>query len=112
LPPLPFVLAVGAGGAIGAVMRHAFIMAFPRQAGAFPFVTFAENVVGSFLPGVVLISLLRAPALAARWRPFLATGVLGSFTTFSNVALTAGLGVGFAAAGLWMGAAGVNQGLG
>jgi len=87
LPPLPYVLAVGAGGAVGAVMRHAFIVAFPGQTGAFPIVTFAENVVGSFLLGVVLISLLRAPALGNRWRPFLATGVLGSFTTFSNVSV-------------------------
>jgi len=86
-PPLPYVLAVGAGGAIGAVMRHAFMVAVPSQMGAFPMVTFAENVVGSFLLGVVLISLLRAPALGARWRPFLATGVLGSFTTFSNVSV-------------------------
>jgi CrcB protein len=68
-------------------MRHAFMMAFPGRMGAFPFVTFAENVVGSFLLGVVLISLLRAPAIGARWRPFLATGVLGSFTTFSNVSV-------------------------
>jgi fluoride exporter len=68
-------------------MRHAFMAAFPHEVGAFPFVTFAENVVGSFLLGVVLISLLRAPSLDARWRPFLATGVLGSFTTFSNVSV-------------------------
>jgi len=81
------VLAVGAGGAIGAAMRHAFMLAFPGQTGAFPLVTFAENVVGSFLLGVVLISLLRAPALGDRWRPFLATGVLGSFTTYSNVSV-------------------------
>ncbi len=87
MPPFGHILAVGVGGALGAVMRHAFILAFPDQAGGFPFVTFAENVVGSFLLGVVLISLLRAPALGERWRPFLATGVLGSFTTFSNVSV-------------------------
>lgn len=63
------------------------MMGFPSRMGAFPFVTFAENVVGSFLLGVVLISLLRAPSLGTRWRPFLATGVLGSFTTFSNVSV-------------------------
>jgi fluoride exporter len=86
-PPISLVLAVGAGGAVGAVLRHAFILAFPRDAGTFPLVTFAENVTGSFLLGVVLIALLRAPRVAARWRPFLATGVLGSFTTFSNVSV-------------------------
>lgn len=86
-PPVACVLAVAAGGAIGAALRHAFVLAFPRGEGAFPLVTFAENVTGSFLLGVVLISLLRAPRLAARWGPFLATGVLGSFTTFSNVSV-------------------------
>jgi fluoride exporter len=87
LPPIGVVLAVGAGGAIGAALRHAFVLVVPRAAGAFPLVTFAENVTGSFLLGVVLIALLRAPPGAARWQPFLATGVLGSFTTFSTVSV-------------------------
>jgi len=86
-PPLRHILAVAAGGAIGATSRHVFVLAFPRDATAFPLVTFAENVVGSFLLGAVLIALLRAPGRGERWRPFLATGVLGSFTTFSNVTL-------------------------
>jgi fluoride exporter len=86
-PPIALVLGVGVGGSIGAVLRHAFVLAFPGDAGAFPLVTFAENVTGSFLLGVVLIALLRAPRVSARWRPFLATGVLGSFTTFSNVSV-------------------------
>jgi fluoride exporter len=87
LPPIGVVLAVGAGGAVGAALRHAFVLTFPHGAGAFPLVTFAENVTGSFLLGVVLIALLRAPHRAARWKPFLATGVLGSFTTFSTVSV-------------------------
>ncbi|HSJ24105.1 MAG TPA: CrcB family protein [Longimicrobiales bacterium] len=86
-PPIGFVLAVGAGGAIGAALRHALVLAFPRDTGTFPLVTFAENVSGSFMLGVVLIALLRAPRAAGRWRPFLATGILGSFTTFSNVSV-------------------------
>jgi fluoride exporter len=86
-PPIGSVLMVGAGGAIGAALRHAFMLAFPRDGGTFPLVTFAENVTGSFLLGVVLIALLRTPRVSARWRPFLATGVLGSFPTFSNVSV-------------------------
>jgi fluoride exporter len=86
-PPIVLVLVVGARGSIGAALRHAFVLAFPSDAGTFPLVTFAENVTGSFLLGVVLIALLRAPRVSARWRPFLATGVLGSFTTFSNVSV-------------------------
>lgn len=86
-PPLRFIGAVALGGAIGAVLRHLFVLAFPQDPGAFPTVTFAENVTGAFLLGVVLIALLRSPRLSDRWRPFLATGVLGSFTTFSNVSV-------------------------
>jgi fluoride exporter len=86
-PPLPYLGAVAVGGAIGAMARQFFVLAFPRDAGAFPTVTFAENVVGAFLLGVVLVALLRSPKHSARWRPFMATGVLGSFTTFSNVSV-------------------------
>lgn len=75
------------GGAIGAAMRHGLLVAFPAYESAFPFVTLVENVTGAFLLGVVLTALLRSPGFAARWRPFLATGVLGSFTTFSTVSL-------------------------
>jgi fluoride exporter len=85
--PRSALFAVAAGGAIGAMLRHFFVLAFPRSPGGFPLVTFAENVTGAFLLGAVLIALLRSPRLAARWRPFLATGILGSFTTFSTVSL-------------------------
>jgi fluoride exporter len=68
-------------------MRHGLLAAFPAYESAFPFVTLTENVAGAFLLGVVLTALLRSPVLAARWRPFLATGVLGSFTTFSTLSL-------------------------
>lgn len=72
---------------MGAGMRHALLAGFPGYEAGFPLVTLAENVSGAFLLGLVLTALLRSPALAARWRPFLATGVLGSFTTFSTVSV-------------------------
>ncbi|MFA9476888.1 CrcB family protein [Phycisphaerales bacterium AB-hyl4] len=85
LPPMGNVAAVAAGGMIGAVLRVGFVVVFPNSAGQFPWTTFVENVVGAFLLGWVLVMLLE------RWRPrwssvqpFLCTGVLGSFTTFSN----------------------------
>jgi fluoride exporter len=87
IPPPSAALAVAAGGAVGAMLRHFLELAFPRPLATFPLVTFAENVFGAFLLGVVLIALLRSPRLSSRWRPFLATGVLGSFTTFSTVSL-------------------------
>src|SRR5690606_18403913 len=55
--------------------------------GAFPWVVFVENVTGAFALGVLLTVLLHR--WRWRWdiRPFAATGVLGSFTTFSNLSL-------------------------
>jgi len=84
LPPLRNILAVAAGGMIGAALRVGFVVAFPVVPGHFPWTTFVENVLGAFLLGLLLVLLLE------RWRPswqvhpFLCTGILGSFTTFSN----------------------------
>jgi fluoride exporter len=84
LPPAGNVLAVAAGGMIGAVLRVWLVIAFPNPSGGFPLTTFLENVVGAFLLGLLLVLLLE------RWRPIrpiqplLCTGILGSFTTFSN----------------------------
>jgi fluoride exporter len=85
--PLRAVLQVAAGGAIGAGLRYAFLLAFPQDQGRFPLTIFVENVAGAFLLGIVLTVLLRRSGAGWDARPFLATGVLGSFTTFSNVSL-------------------------
>lgn len=87
VPPLDNLLAVAAGGAVGTGLRYAFVLAFPTDPGRFPLTTFAENVLGAFLLGMVLTGLLRASRPRRDWRPFLATGVLGSFTTFSNFSI-------------------------
>ncbi len=51
----------------------------------FPSVTFAENVVGAFLLGLILALLLGLGSRVDGNRAsFLTTGILGSFTTFSN----------------------------
>jgi len=84
LPAFGTMIAVGAGGVLGTAFRYLFVLAFPTPPGGFPWTTFAENVLGAFLLGIVLVGLLRASGRGTDWRPFLATGVLGSFTTFSN----------------------------
>lgn len=76
------LLAVALGGAVGALARHALTTAGPDGDG-FPGTTFAINVVGAFLLG-----LLPASTWARRHRllpPLLGTGVLGGFTTMSAV---------------------------
>lgn len=87
LPTARNILLVAAGGAVGAVLRYLFVLAFPVTPGAFPLTIFFENVTGAFLLGLVMTLVLEHPGWRWEVRPFLATGVLGSFTTFSNVSL-------------------------
>lgn len=77
------VLAVAAGGVLGALARWAVGLALPGPPG-----TFLINVVGCFAIGVALTVLI-ARGAHPLLRPFLATGVLGGFTTFSTYAVDA-----------------------
>ena len=78
-------LSVALGGAIGASARFAVNLAAARLFGmGFPVGTLCVNVLGSFAMGVLAVLLLeRASPLA----PFVLTGVLGGFTTFSAFSL-------------------------
>lgn len=76
---------VAAGGVIGSVARYGLIEAVPRQPDAFPWATFAVNVLGCFAIGVLLAVL--SPRSHPLLRPFLGTGILGGFTTFSTYAV-------------------------
>jgi fluoride exporter len=87
LPPWRQVAAVAAGGAIGGSLRHGLGLAYPVLPGAFPWVTLSENLLGAFGLGLLLTLLLTRWQGAGTLRPFLATGVLGSFTTFSTLSL-------------------------
>ena len=68
------------GAGFGALIRHAFTLAFNA---AFPWGTLLVNVTGSLLMGVVLAILSRYET-AEPFRLFLAVGLLGGFTTFST----------------------------
>lgn len=86
-------LYVAAGGAIGAVARYWMAGAVQRAAGSggFPWGTLAVNVLGAFLMGLVAEPGAKALGLSAELRLFLATGILGGFTTFSAFSLEAAL---------------------
>ena len=78
------VLYAAAGGAIGTVARHFVNIGFGRWLGAgFPWSTFVVNVVGSFLMGALIEALALRFSGSVELRTFLATGILGGFTTFS-----------------------------
>lgn len=82
MSPTPRLLAaVAGGGAAGAVARWALTDAVPSDPDAFPWATFAVNVVGS-----LLLALLPALGAVRRSRTLavaLGPGVLGGFTTLS-----------------------------
>ena len=82
-------LAVAAGGAIGAIARWAVGLALPTPTGAFPLATFLVNVLGCFLIGVVIVAVTELTQAHPLVRPFLATGILGGFTTFSTYSVDA-----------------------
>ena len=86
-------LAVAAGGAIGASLRHLVGLWSLRQFGpGLPVGTLGVNVVGSFLMGVLAAWLLARGAgqdAGTGAALFLGTGVLGGFTTFSAFSLDA-----------------------
>ena len=81
-------LLVGCGGFLGATLRYICSQVLGGlSTGAFPFATFAINVIGSFLIGFMSVLL---PALfpdSSKPLLFVSTGILGGFTTFSTFSL-------------------------
>lgn len=79
-PPARVLLAVAAGGALGAALRHLLGGAFPDGSG-FGWTTFTINLVGAaLLAGLELVALARN---SRTWAAGLGPGLLGGFTTFS-----------------------------
>lgn len=83
------IAAVFIGGGIGAVLRYVVGSAFLQRFGpGFPWGTFAINVTGSFLIGIIAqLALTRSFGVTPMVRIFAATGVLGGYTTFSTFSL-------------------------
>ena len=80
------VLAVAAGAAIGGVARLLITQLTVARVGAgFGwYATAFINVSGSFLIGAVIETAQTRAGVGPLWRAFLATGVLGGYTTFST----------------------------
>ncbi|MGA5702537.1 fluoride efflux transporter FluC [Peterkaempfera bronchialis] len=76
--------AIAVGGGIGSVARYGLAQAWPTPPGGFPWATFATNVSGSFLLGLLMVYVLDVWPPTRYARPFLGVGVLGGFTTFST----------------------------
>ena len=81
---MSMVLAVAAGGAVGAVARYLMAAGVAAWLGtAFPWGTLGVNVLGCGIMGAVAGAIAMAWAPSPELRAFLAIGVLGGFTTFS-----------------------------
>ncbi len=85
----PTFLQVALGGALGASARYGVGVGIVRMIGhqSFPLGVITVNIVGSFLMGVFVT--VAANRGLTHWAPFLMTGVLGGFTTFSSFSLEA-----------------------
>ncbi len=84
-------LLIFAGGGLGAVLRYGVNrLAFHLLGPGFPWGTLAVNVLGSLLMGLLIGTLAAVPGgTSHHLRQFLATGILGGFTTFSAFSLDA-----------------------
>jgi len=85
---MKLLVAIAAGGAIGALGRHFVnVLALAWFGTGFPLGTLTVNVLGSFLMGVLveMSALVWSPGPALR--ALLTVGMLGAFTTFSTFSL-------------------------
>lgn len=81
--PPEILVAIAAGGVLGASARYGVSRWAPTPRDGFPWATFWTNLGGSLLLGLLMVHLAAHPP-PARWvRASLTSGVLGAFTTMA-----------------------------
>ncbi|MDA8210063.1 MAG: fluoride efflux transporter CrcB [Actinomycetota bacterium] len=78
------LLAIGVGGALGALGRYAISLALPAAPGQMPWGVFIINVSGALALGFVLTILAEQFPRSRMARPLIGTGFIGAYTTFST----------------------------
>ena len=80
---MKMLFVIGTGSFFGGILRY-LLSQFVQSKflSAFPFGTLTVNIIGCFLIGLVF-GLTDRGTLTPEWRLFLATGMIGGFTTFS-----------------------------
>ncbi len=79
------ILMIGAGGFLGAISRYLLSSWVGQRLGrTFPMGTFAVNILGCFIIGLLMTLFTDKFLMSYRWRLFLIIGFVGSFTTFST----------------------------
>ena len=84
---LDVLLAIAFGGALGAPARYGVAQLVHVAPDTFPWATFWTNISGCFALGLALIFVLERFPPTRYVRPFLATGFLGAYTTYSTFAV-------------------------
>ncbi|TSE18664.1 putative fluoride ion transporter CrcB [Tepidimonas alkaliphilus] len=84
---LTSVVAIAAGASLGALMRWGLGLALNAVLPNLPLGTLAANWIGGYAIGVVAAFFLHHPEVAAPWRLFAITGLLGGLTTFSSFSI-------------------------
>lgn len=80
------LLLVFVGGGFGSVLRFIVGKWLNNSENGFPYGTFAVNIIGSLLIGVILGLAAKNESLSQSQTLLLATGFCGGFTTFSTFA--------------------------
>ena len=80
------LVAIYAGGMLGALARVGLAQATPHGPGGWPWGTFAVNMAGALLLGYFFARLRDHPEDGLA-HPFLSTGICGTLTTFSTLQL-------------------------
>ncbi len=82
------ILLVGVGGWLGSMARYIcqrwVSLYYPHH---FPWGTFAVNIIGCFVIGIIWGISFRSFETNEQWKLFLMTGICGGFTTFSSFTL-------------------------
>jgi CrcB protein len=87
--PWPVLGVIAVGGAAGALARYGLGQVAPSGATGFPWTTFIINVSGCLLIGVLMVLVSDVWPGRRLLRPFLGTGLLGGYTTFSTYVVDA-----------------------
>lgn len=82
---------IATGGVLGVAARYGVANAIPTPADGFPWATFWINVSGSFVLGLFVVIVLERLGPRKYLIPFIGTGFVGSFTTFSTFSVEADL---------------------
>ena len=80
------LLIVFIGGGFGSVMRYIIGKYLNSPETGIPYGTFAANIIGSFIIGIVLGLAIKHNTLSSNTVLFIAVGFCGGFTTFSTFA--------------------------